>query len=134
MVRRLASAYFAGAVAALATSLLVWVVARADLLALLGVSWEPRLSWDWLEPRLLWGSFWALGLPTVRRRLQSVTRAALVLSLGPALFELFYLLPEGGHGMLGVGYGALTPVFVLGSNALWGWIVSLVVVRAEGAS
>jgi hypothetical protein len=133
MVRRLASAYFAGAVAALVTSLLVWVVARADLLALLGVSWESRLTWNWLEPRLLWGSFWALGLPAVRRRLQSVTRAALVLSLAPALFELFYLLPESGHGMLGVGYGALTPVFVLGTNACWGWIVSLVVVRAEGA-
>ena len=45
----------------------------------------------------------------------------IVLSLAPTAFQLLYLFPrESGHGLLGLGLGTLTPVFVLAANALWG--------------
>ena len=132
MVRRLASAYFAGAVAALAASLTLWVSARAELLSSLGVSLQPSIDWPVLAPQILWGSLWALGLPLLRRRMPGLTRPALALSLAPALAELFYFLPRAHHAMLGVALGPLTPVVVLAQWAFWGWLLARVVARVEG--
>ena len=132
MVRRLASAYFAGAAAALAASLVLWVAARAGLLEALGVSLQPTLDWPKLAPQILWGSLWALGLPLLRRRMPGLNRPALALALAPALAELFFFLPEAHHQMLGVGLGPLTPVVVLAQWALWGWVLARVVIRVEG--
>ena len=132
MVRRLASAYFAGAAAALAASLVLWVAARADLLEALGVSLQPSLGWRDLAPQILWGSLWALGLPLLRRRMPGLNRPALSLALVPALAELFFFLPAAHHQMLGVGLGPLMPVVVLAQWALWGWVLARVVTRVEG--
>jgi hypothetical protein len=132
MVRRLASAYFAGAAAALAASLVLWVAARADLLDALGVSLQASLDWPILAQEILWGSLWALGLPLLRRRMPGLNRPALTLALAPALSDLFVFLPEANHQMLGVGLGPLTPVVVLAQWALWGWVLARVVSRVEG--
>ena len=123
MTRRWAPAYFAGAVAALAVSLALWVVAQAELLSALGVSLRPALTWDWLSGRVLFGSLFALGLPLVRRHTPNPIRAGMLLSLAPSFIELFYLLPNRNHGMLGVELGALMPVVVLATNGTWGWLV-----------
>ena len=131
MVRRLASAYFAGAAAALAASLVLWLVARADLLAALGVALQPSLDWHELAPQILWGSLWALGLPLLRRRMPGLNRPALALSLAPAVSELFFFLPQAHHQMLGVSLGPLMPVVVLAQWALWGWVLAGVVSRVE---
>ena len=132
MARRLASAYFAGAVAALGATLALWLLARADLLVAIGVSLAPRLGWELLASRVFAGSLWGLGLIAVRRQIPGLTRAALVLSLAPSGIELFVLMPEAGRGMLGVSYGALTPLVVLAANAFWGWLLALGVRRVEG--
>ncbi len=124
MLRRLGMAYFGGAVGALASSLALWIAGRAGLLALLDVSMSPALSWSWLQPRLLFGSLWGLGYPLVLRRARTPVRAGLLLSLAPSLAQLFYFLPQQGHGMLGVRLGALTCVAVLGANAVWGWTLA----------
>jgi hypothetical protein len=45
----------------------------------------------------------------------------ILLSLAPSAFQLLYVFPhEAGEGMLGLRLGALTPVFVLAMNAVWG--------------
>jgi hypothetical protein len=45
----------------------------------------------------------------------------IILSLAPSAFQLLYVFPhEAGEGMLGLRLGALTPVFVLAINAVWG--------------
>lgn len=132
MVRRIASAYFAGAAAALAASLVLWVAARAELLAALGVSLRPSLTWPVLATQILWGSLWALPLPLLRRRMPGLNRPALTLSLAPALAELFFFLPDSGHAMLGVALGPLTPVVILAQWAFWGWVLARVVGRVEG--
>ncbi len=134
MALRLASAYFAGAVAALAVELVLWVVARAGLLDTIGVSLRPSIDWPALAPKILWGSLWALGLPLLRRRMPGLRRPALLLSLAPALADLFYFLPQAGHAMLGVSLGPLTPVVVLAQYAFWGWVLAGGVARIEGKS
>ena len=46
---------------------------------------------------------------------------AIVPSLAPSAFQLLYVFPhETGDGLLGLGLGALTPLFVLAANAIWG--------------
>jgi hypothetical protein len=126
MLRRFGMAYFGGAVGALASSVALWIAARAGLTALLDVSISPSLSWAWLQSRLLFGSLWGLGYPLVLRRARSPVRAGLLLSLAPSLAQLFWFLPDQGHGMLGVKLGALTCVVVLGANAVWGWTLAQV--------
>ena len=45
----------------------------------------------------------------------------IMLSLAPSAFQLLYVFPrETGAGLLGLGLGALTPVFVLAANTIWG--------------
>lgn len=133
MARRLASAYFAGAVAALAATLALWLLARADLLTAIGVSLAPKLGWGLLAGRVFAGSLWGLGLVPVRGWIPNLTQAALVLSLAPSAVELFVLMPEAGHRLLGIGHGALTPLVILAANAFWGWLLALGVQRIGGS-
>jgi hypothetical protein len=45
----------------------------------------------------------------------------LVLSLGPTIAQLFIVFPfKVNKGLLGLDLGALTPLFVLFFNAVWG--------------
>lgn len=132
MIRRLAPAYFAGALAALASAAAVWVAARAGLLATAGVSIAPRLDWTGLAPQLLAGSLWGLGYPLARWWGMAPVRAGLLVGLAPALAQLFVVLPGAGRGMLGVELGPLTPVVVLAQYALWGWVLAVVARRIEG--
>lgn len=127
MIRRLAPAYFGGALGAVVNSAAVWLAGRTDLTAALGVALAPEITWAWLSPRLLWGSLWGLGYPLVLRWGFKPVRAGLVLSLAPSLAQLFYFLPQAGHGMLGVSRGALMPVVVLLANAVWGWALGALV-------
>ncbi|MFQ5515039.1 MAG: hypothetical protein ACE5FG_11450 [Myxococcota bacterium] len=133
MVSRLAMAYFGGAVAALVTSLLLWAVAQAGLLELIGVGLAPSLRWSWLAPRLLWGSLFALAYPLVRRRGFTPVRSGLILSVLPSVVELFIVLPNGPHGLLGLSLGHLTPLVVLATNAVWGWGLARIMI-AKGHS
>ena len=124
MLRRLAPAYFGGAVGALINSLAVWIFARADLLAAIGVGIAPGLTWSWIAHRLLWGSLWGLGYPLVRRVVPSPARAGLLLSLAPSAAQLFWFSPRSGHGLLGLELGLATPLVVVAANALWGWVLA----------
>ncbi len=133
MARRLAAAYFAGAMAALGATLALWLLARADLLAAIGVSLAPALGWGFLAERVFAGSLWGLGLVAVRGWIPNLTRAALLLSLAPSAVELFLLMPEAGQRMLGIAHGALTPLVILAANAFWGWLLALGVQRIGGS-
>jgi hypothetical protein len=141
MLRKLAGPYAAGALAALLTSLVLWIAVRAKLGALVDVQlaklFPGGLDPHWLGSRVLEGSLFALALPLARWRGLTPVRAGLAVSLLPSLRALFLQLPGAGYGMLGVQLGALTPVVVLAANALWGWLLGALVSRtggAEGAS
>ena len=132
MIGRLAVAYFGGALGGLLNSFVVWLLARADLIAAIGVRIAPprSLDWDWLGPRILWGSLWGLGYPLVARGGLRPVQAGLLLSLAPSAAQLFYFFPRAEHGLLGLSLGALTPLVVLAANALWGWVLARTVIAA----
>jgi hypothetical protein len=117
--RSLSLCFAAGAAGGLANSLALWAAGQLGLTGALGVAIAPGLSPGWLYPRLVWGGLWGalLLLPIAGGWL----RRGLLISLAPALFQLFVVFPYWqGRGMLGVELGELTPVVVLASNAVWG--------------
>ncbi len=129
MVRRLAMAYFAGAVGALIASFVLWLLAGAKI-SDEAVGLVPGLSWSWIERRLLWGSLFGMGYPLVRRRGFTPVRSGLVLSLLPSIIQLVLLMPLDNQGFLGLSLGGLTPLLVLSTNALWGWALARIMISA----
>ncbi len=129
MVRRLAMAYFAGAVAALVASFALWLAAGAKI-SEQTAALVPGLSWSWLEGRLLWGSLFGMAYPLVRRRGFTPVRTGLVLSLLPSAIQLILLMPLNDQGLLGLSLGGLTPLLVLATHALWGWALARIMISA----
>ncbi len=119
-LRRLSLYYAAGSVGALVNSLALWLCGANGISALLRVDLHPRLTPDWLYPRVVWGGIWGLllFLPLVRSRM--LLRSFLI-SLAPTAAQLFYVFPVLQHkGLLGLELGALTPAMVVVFNWLWG--------------
>ncbi len=118
--RRLTFCYAAGSVGALVNSLVIWLCGANGITAFLQVDLHPRLTADWLYPRIVWGGIWGLMLllPLVKSRL---LLRSLVISLGPTAAQLFYFLPVLQHkGLLGLKLGALTRLVVIIANWIWG--------------
>ena len=117
--RRLTHYYAAGSAGALVNSLALWLCGANGITALLRVDIHPRLTPDWLYPRIIWGGIWGLllFLPLVKSRM--LLRSALI-SLGPTTAQLIYVFPVLQHkGLLGLELGILTPAVVAAFNWLW---------------
>lgn len=128
VLRRAAHAFSAGALGGLANSVFLWLLGSLGITALLGLAVAPALTPAWLYPRIVWGGIWGF-LFLLPRWTRSWPIMGLAYSLGPSLVQLFVVFPvKTGHGVLGLGLGALTPVLVLVVNAVWGlaaaWLVS----------
>lgn len=124
-LKNMSIAFAAGAVGALANSIVVWLVGLAGITTAVGVAIAPHLSAAWLYPRIVWGGMWGLLFLLKYPRGGPIIRG-LVFSLAPSLFLLLYVFPEmAGKGWLGISLGALTPVFVLFYNAVWGITAAL---------
>ena len=122
--RSITLCFGAGALGGLASSAALWASGDAGLTAALGVAIAPAWTPPWLYRRVVWGGLWGLLflLPLGGRRW--VARGAL-LSVAPSLVQLCFVFPfVGGRGLLGLELGALTPLFVLGANAVWGLVAS----------
>lgn len=119
-VRRLSLAFAAGAAGGVVNSLAVWLAGTSGVAAALHVSIAPALTPAWLYPRVVWGGLWGF-LLLVPLAVRGPIQRGLLLSLGPTLFQLFFVFPVRAHqGVLGLGLGTLTPVLVVVFNALWG--------------
>jgi hypothetical protein len=115
----------AGFLGGLANSLALWLLGAYGITASLGVRLAPALSSAWLYPRLVWGGIWGFLFLLPLLRSKPFKRGILV-SLGPTLVQLFFVFPyHTGHGTMGMGLGALTPIFVFVLNALWGIVAAL---------
>jgi hypothetical protein len=115
----------AGFLGGLANSLALWLLGAYGITASLGVHLAPTLTPAWLCPRLVWGGIWGFLflLPLLRSK---PFKRGLLLSLGPTLVQLFMVFPHHTrHGTLGMGLGALTPIFVIVLNAIWGIVAAL---------
>lgn len=118
--KKISLVFTAGCSGGLINSLAVWLFGIAGITSALGVKIAPHLSAQWLYPRIIWGGIWGVLflLPILEKRL--IFRG-LIYSLGPTLVQLFVVFPvKTGAGMMGLGKGALTPLFVIIFNAIWG--------------
>lgn len=124
MIRKISCSYVGGAVGALVDSINVWVLSKLGMLALLGVSMRPDFTPEWLYPRLVWGGLWGLllVLPFFKNR---VLLRGMLMSLAPTAMVLLVMFPGMGKGMLGLGFGLLTPLVVLLLNLIWGMVAAL---------
>jgi hypothetical protein len=123
--KRMTLLFAAGCLGGLASSVAVWSFDAYGIIRALGVRLAPNLSAGWLYPRLIWGGLWGLLflLPVLRN---SPVKRGLLLSLGPTLVQLFVVFPYGANqGMMGMGLGALTPLFVFVFNAVWGIVAAI---------
>ena len=125
LIKRISLMFAAGAMGGLINSLVVWFFGVKGIATHFGVAIAPALTGSWLYPRVVWGGIWGglFLLPLMENR--QIPRG-LVFSLGPTLVQLFFIFPAMAHkGFLGVELGALTPVFVIFYNAIWGVITAL---------
>ncbi|MCP4005740.1 MAG: hypothetical protein GY725_16240 [bacterium] len=129
MLQRLAAAYFGGAVGALIVVAVLWISGRAELMKAIGVMYTPPLSWEWIAPYLLGGSFFGLGYPFLRSRGLGPRRSGVILAILPCLTNLFYFLPHAGYGILAIDLGAAAPLVVVAACGIWGYALSQVTKR-----
>ncbi|HEY9880195.1 MAG TPA: hypothetical protein V6D29_17195 [Leptolyngbyaceae cyanobacterium] len=116
-------AFSSGAVGGLVNSIVVWLFGILGITALLGVALAPNWTPAWLYPRIVWGGLFGLLVPFAVNPRNNPLLSGLLLSLAPTLVQLFIVFPaKTPHGVLGLGLGALTPLFVLLFNAVWGLI------------
>jgi hypothetical protein len=123
--KRMTLMFAAGLLGGLASSVTVWSFDAYGITRALGVRLDPNLSAGWFYQRLIWGGLWGLLflLPVLRN---SPIKRGLLLSLGPTLVQLFVVFPyEANQGMMGMGLGALTPLFVFVFNAVWGIVAAI---------
>jgi hypothetical protein len=119
-LKNLSLVFMAGLWGGLLNCLVVWLFGWLKIAPALGVHIAPPLTTALLYPKLVWGGLWGLLFLVPLGRLSMPVRG-LLFSLGPTLAQLFWVFPFKGHqGVLGLHLGALTPVFVLFYNAVWG--------------
>jgi hypothetical protein len=112
--------FSSGCVGGIINSLAVWFLGARGVTAALGVKIAPDLTPAWLYPRIVWGGIWGFLflLPFLRK---SLFWRGFLFSLGPTIAQLFVVFPaKASSGMMGLGLGNLTPLFVLFFNAVWG--------------
>lgn len=129
--RSLSLFFAAGAVGALAGSVVTWLAGELGISGALGVALAPDWSAGWLYPRIVRGGLW--GLVFVVPLTGAVIPRGLLASLAPTLFQLFVVYPAwAGKGVAGLDLGLLTPVFIALDNAVWGVTASWWVKGTQG--
>lgn len=125
-LQKLSLVWTGGAVGGFVASVVAWLCGSLGITAALRVTTAPAFTAAWLYPRVVWGGMWGLLLLTVGkgRSFQRIFMVGLAISLFPSAAQLFYFLPRAGHQLGGFDLGALTPVFVVFLNAVWGWVAA----------
>lgn len=124
MIRKVSVAFTGGALGGFVDSFNIWFMGKIGISDLIGLSMKPDFTAPWLYQRMVWGGIWMLLLllPLLKKK---VLLRGCLFSLLPSAMMLFMVLPEMGKGMLGLGFGAVTPVVVVGLNCIYGIVASL---------
>jgi hypothetical protein len=123
ILRKVSGAFTGGAIGGLVDSINIWVLSHIGVTSLLGVTMKPEFTPPWLYQRMVWGGIWMLLLLLPVWQNRTVLRGC-VFSLLPSAMMLFMVLPGMGKGLLGLGFGAMTPVVVIGLNFVYGIIAA----------
>ncbi len=125
-LRRMAIAYFAGALGGLAYALAAWMGFRTGLFHWLGAAMGTiHLNWPYLAHRLVSGSLWGLLLVVLSPlfRAKGIGKGIL-LGLIPSAYTLLVYYPRHGWGWWGAGHGAWVFVVIILLNAVWGLVAN----------
>lgn len=123
LLRRLSASFTGGLAGAFVDSFNIWILGVLGITTLLGVGMRPEFTASWLYPRLVWGGLFGLLFATSFLESRPALRGILF-SLLPSALMLLVVLPNMGKGLLGLGFGTLTPVIVVGLNLIWGIVAS----------
>jgi len=137
MIRKISAAFTGGAIGGFVDSFNIWAMGKSGISDLIALSMKPDFSAPWLYQRMVWGGIWMLLLLLPLWEKRVMLRGALF-SLVPSAMMLFMVLPSMGQGMLGLGFGTVTPLVVVGLNMIYGMVASAwyqaAAVRGEGAT
>ena len=123
MIRKISGAFTGGAIGGLVDSINIVLLGKLGITGLLGVTMAPEFTAPWLYQRMVWGGIWMLLLILPVWNKRTALRGC-VLSLLPSAMMLFMVLPGMGKGLLGLGFGTLTPVVVVGLNFIYGIVAA----------
>jgi len=124
MIRKISAAFAGGALGGLVDSFNIWFMGKVGISDLIGLTMKPEFTAPWLYQRMVWGGLWMLLLLLPFLRDKVLLRGCLF-SLLPSAMMLFLVLPGMGKGILGLGFGAVTPIVVIGLNCIYGMVASL---------
>lgn len=124
MIRKISAAFVGGAIGSFIDSFNIWFMGKTGISDLIGLSMKPEFSAPWLYPRMIWGGIWMLLLLLPFQKDKVLLRGC-IFSLLPSSLMLFQILPGMGKGMFGLGFGAVTPLVVIGLNCIYGMVASL---------
>jgi len=123
MIRKISGAFTGGAIGGLVDSINITILGKAGISDLLGVSMKPEFTAPWLYQRMIWSGIWMLLLLLPLWKKRTILRGCLF-SLLPSAMMLFMVLPDMGKGLLGLGFGTLTPIVVIGLNFIYGIVAA----------
>lgn len=123
MIRKISGAFTGGAIGGLVDSVNIVLLGKYGITALLGVGMKPEFTAPWLYQRMVWGGIWMLLLVLPLWEKRTVLRGC-AFSLLPSAMMLFMVLPGMGKGMLGLGFGTLTPAVVIVLNFIYGVVAA----------
>jgi len=123
MIRNISVAFTGGAIGGFVDSFNIWFMGKVGISDLIGLSMKPEFTAPWLYQRMVWGGIWMLLLllPLLKKK---VLLRGCLFSLLPSAMMLFMVLPEMGKGMLGLGFGTVTPLIVIGLNCIYGIVAA----------
>jgi len=131
MIRKLSGAFTGGAIGGLVDSISIWALANFGITKLLGITMKPELTAPWLYQRMIWGGIWMLLLILPIWEKRTVFRGCMF-SLLPSAMMLLMVFPNMGKGVLGLGFGTLTPFLVIGLNFIYGIVAAFWYKAASG--
>jgi hypothetical protein len=112
MIRKINGAFTGGAIGGLVDSINILILVNVGITKLLGVTMKPEFTASWLYQRMIWGGLWMLLLILPLWEKRTALRGC-IFSLLPSAMMLFMVFPSMGKGILGLGFGVLTPILVL---------------------
>ena len=124
MIRKVSVAFVGGVLGGFIDSFNIWFMGKVGISDLLGLAMKPEFTAPWLYQRMVWGGIWMLLLLLPLLRDKVLLRGCLF-SILPSAMMLFLVLPGMGKGVLGLGFGAVTPVVVIGLNCIYGMVAAL---------
>lgn len=126
LLKRLAMAYFAGAVGGLFYALAAWAGFQTGFFHWLAVNMGViHLNWPYLARRLLTGSLWGLLLVMLVPLLRAKGFImGFIVGLVPSAYMLLVYYPRHGWGWWGAGHGAWVFLVVILLNAIWGLVAN----------